>query len=147
MLRPATPLTLLLFIAFVLLLLSVLSTPIVHKIPLASFKGRDFGVFGYCTRGATCSGIQVGYSMFAPLVRSRMASSSPVGESGSARILCLILPLFASDWATARINAAIRWCGGHADPTMMQMPTRDLTAMKTRTSHFPRVHDLLCRRF
>lgn len=65
MLRPATPLTLLLFIAFVLLLLSVISTPIVHGIPLASFKGVDFGVFGYCKQGSACSGIQVGYSMFA----------------------------------------------------------------------------------
>lgn len=61
MLRPATPLTLLLLIAFVLLLLSVISTPIVDGIPLASYKGVDFGVFG-CSK---CPGIQVGYSMFA----------------------------------------------------------------------------------
>lgn len=61
MLRPATPLTILLFAAFALLLISVISTPIVKAIPLASFKGVDFGVFGFC-RGSKCSGIEIGYS-------------------------------------------------------------------------------------
>ena len=61
MLRPATPLSILLFVAFVLLLLSVISTPIVKGIPLATFDGIDFGVFGHC-RGSSCSGPQVGYS-------------------------------------------------------------------------------------
>ena len=60
MLRPATPLSILLFIAFVLLLLSVISTPIVKGIPLATFDGIDFGVFGYCT-GTQCHGPQIGY--------------------------------------------------------------------------------------
>ncbi|CAL8576323.1 hypothetical protein XPA_002210 [Xanthoria parietina] len=64
MLRPATPLTVLLFIAFVLLLLSVLSTPIIKSIPLASHKGVDYGVFGYCRsgQGGQCEGIKVGYA-------------------------------------------------------------------------------------
>lgn len=61
MLRPATPLTLLLFIAFVLLLISVISTPIVKGIPLASYEGVDFGVFGNC-KGKKCTGIKVGYT-------------------------------------------------------------------------------------
>lgn len=61
MLRPATPLTVLLLLAFVLLLLSVISTPIVKTIPLGSFEGADFGVFGFC-RNSRCSGIKVGYS-------------------------------------------------------------------------------------
>lgn len=61
MLRPATPLAILLFIAFVLLLLSVISTPIVKGIPLASFQGVQFGVFGYC-KGTQCTGVQVGYT-------------------------------------------------------------------------------------
>lgn len=61
MLRPATPLSVLLFVAFVLLLLSVISTPIVKAIPLATYQGTDFGVFGYC-KGSSCSGITVGYS-------------------------------------------------------------------------------------
>lgn len=62
MLRPATPLTVLLFAAFVLLLLSVISTPIIKAIPLASFKGVDFGVFGYCKQNGDCTGIKVGYA-------------------------------------------------------------------------------------
>lgn len=61
MLRPATPLTLLLFIAFVLLLISVISTPIVKGIPLASYAGVDFGVFGNC-KGKKCTAIKVGYT-------------------------------------------------------------------------------------
>ncbi|KAL8914355.1 MAG: hypothetical protein Q9171_000985 [Xanthocarpia ochracea] len=64
MLRPATPLTVLLFIAFVLLLLSVLSTPIVKSIPLATYKDVDYGVFGYCKNGpgGRCEGIRIGYA-------------------------------------------------------------------------------------
>lgn len=61
MLRPATPLTVLLFLAFVLLLLSVISTPIIKTIPLGSFEGADFGVFGFC-KNSKCSGAKVGYS-------------------------------------------------------------------------------------
>lgn len=60
MLRPATPLTVLLFAAFALLLISVLSTPIIKLIPLASFGGYDFGVFGFC-KGDACSDIEIGY--------------------------------------------------------------------------------------
>ncbi|KGO69871.1 Actin cortical patch SUR7/pH-response regulator PalI [Penicillium italicum] len=61
LLKPATPLAILLLIAFVLLLLSCLSTPIVRGIPLASFKDVDYGVFGYC-KGSTCTNIHVGYT-------------------------------------------------------------------------------------
>ena len=61
MLRPATPLTILLFAAFVLLMISVISTPIIKQIPLASYGGVDFGVFGYC-EASGCSPIEVGYS-------------------------------------------------------------------------------------
>lgn len=68
MLRPATPLSVLLFGAFGLLLLSVLSTPIIQAIPLSSFDGVNYGVFGFCKDG-DCSGIQIGYD---------------VGESSSA---------------------------------------------------------------
>jgi hypothetical protein len=62
MLRPATPLTVLLFAAFALLLISVISTPIVKGIPLASFGGVDFGVFGFCKEGGTCSNVGIGYN-------------------------------------------------------------------------------------
>ncbi|KAH7317620.1 SUR7/PalI family-domain-containing protein [Rhexocercosporidium sp. MPI-PUGE-AT-0058] len=61
MLRPATPLTILLFAAFFLLLISVLSTPIIKQIPLGSFEGVDFGVFGYC-KGSNCTSIEIGYN-------------------------------------------------------------------------------------
>ncbi|KAF1958746.1 pali-domain-containing protein [Byssothecium circinans] len=60
MLRPATPLSILFFAAFALLLLSTLSTPIIRGIPLATFKGVDFGVFGYCENGQ-CRGPMIGY--------------------------------------------------------------------------------------
>ncbi|KAI1851921.1 hypothetical protein JX265_008274 [Neoarthrinium moseri] len=61
MLRPATPLAILLFAAFALLLLSVLSTPIIKAIPLGSFEGVTFGVFGLCRRNGECSPIEIGY--------------------------------------------------------------------------------------
>ena len=60
MLRPATPLSILFFVAFVLLLLSTLSTPIIKAVPLATFEGVNFGVFGYCD-GDKCSGLRLGY--------------------------------------------------------------------------------------
>ena len=66
MLRPATPLSLLYLVAFVLLLLSTLSTPIIKAIPLATHGGVDFGVFGAC-KGTQCTGIQVGYNPDQPL--------------------------------------------------------------------------------
>lgn len=61
MLRPGTPLTVLLFAAFALLLLAVISTPIIEAIPLSDFGGVTYGVFGYCQNGKGCSGIGVGY--------------------------------------------------------------------------------------
>ena len=62
MLRPATPLTILFFVAFILLLLATISTPIVKAIPLASVNGVDLGVFGYCAPSG-CSSIKIGYSV------------------------------------------------------------------------------------
>ncbi len=61
MLRPATPLAVMLFAAFVLLLLSVLSTPLIKGIPLGSFQGFNFGVFGFCKPDGSCSGFELGY--------------------------------------------------------------------------------------
>lgn len=66
MLRPATPLSVLFFAAFVLLLLSTLTTPIIQAIPLATYQGVNFGVFGYC-QGDSCSGIRIGYSTGTPI--------------------------------------------------------------------------------
>lgn len=61
MVSPATPLSVLFLVAFVLLLLSTLSTPIIKSIPLASYQNVNFGVFGYC-QGGTCSDIGIGYT-------------------------------------------------------------------------------------
>jgi hypothetical protein len=61
MLRPATPLAIIFFLAFVLLLLSTISTPIIKQIPLGSYQGYDFGVFGWCN-GDRCEGPQIGYT-------------------------------------------------------------------------------------
>ena len=60
MIRAATPLSILLLIAFALELLAVLSTPIIHAIPLATYKQTSYGVFGFC-QGGTCTSINVGY--------------------------------------------------------------------------------------
>ena len=60
MIRAATPLSILLLIAFVLELLAVLSTPIIQAIPLASYQSTTYGVFGYCQAGS-CTSINVGY--------------------------------------------------------------------------------------
>lgn len=60
MLRPATPLSVLLFVAFVLLLLSVISIPITKFAPLGENKNVKYGVFGYC-QGDKCSKIGLGY--------------------------------------------------------------------------------------
>ncbi|KAF1838587.1 pali-domain-containing protein [Decorospora gaudefroyi] len=63
MLRPATPLSILFFIAFVLLLLATLSTPIIKSIPLATYRGIHFGVLGYCENGNSgCQGPMIGYN-------------------------------------------------------------------------------------
>ncbi|KAL7621583.1 regulator of ime2 [Parahypoxylon ruwenzoriense] len=71
MLRPATPLAVLLFAAFAMLLLAVLSTPIIKAIPLGTYKGVNFGVFGYCNNNdGQCSPIEIGYdtgNLFSPV--------------------------------------------------------------------------------
>jgi len=59
--RAATPATVFLIAAFVLLLLSVISVPITKSIALGSFNGVSFGVFGYCVNGK-CSSVQLGYN-------------------------------------------------------------------------------------
>lgn len=60
MLRPATPLTILLLAALALLVISVISTPIIKQIPLATYGDYSFGVFGYC-KGDVCSAKEIGY--------------------------------------------------------------------------------------
>lgn len=66
MLRPATPLSILFFVAFVLLLLSTLSAPIIRSIPIASYRGISFGVLGYCENNKPCEGPMIGYNTGMP---------------------------------------------------------------------------------
>ncbi|KAI0805107.1 pali-domain-containing protein [Xylaria sp. FL0064] len=92
MLRPATPLAILLFVAFVLLLLSVLSTPIIKAIPLGVYKSDDgvvnFGVFGYC-KASGCSPIEIGYdtSILAPQSSSEFDLPSSTRTTLSAILI------------------------------------------------------------
>lgn len=76
LLKPATPLTVLLLAAFALLLISVISTPIIKGIPLATFRNIDYGVFGYC-KGDQCTNAHVGYSTSSSSTES--LSRNPVG--------------------------------------------------------------------
>lgn len=62
MLRPATPLSIIFFVAFVLLLLSTLSTPIIKSIPLGRYQNYNFGVLGWCHDDGTCLSARLGYS-------------------------------------------------------------------------------------
>jgi hypothetical protein len=63
LLRPATPLAVVLFAAFALMLLAVLSTPVIEAIPLGQFEDVTFGVFGYCKSGDGCTPIGIGYDI------------------------------------------------------------------------------------
>ncbi|CZT04683.1 hypothetical protein WAI453_007742 [Rhynchosporium graminicola] len=89
MLRPATPLTILLFAAFFLLLISVLSTPIIKQIPLASFGGVDFGVFGYC-KGSNCTSIEIGYNT-ASLYTPEQTSSFDLPNETRATLSAILI--------------------------------------------------------
>lgn len=80
--RPATPLSILLFAAFALLLLSVLSTPVITSIHLASYKDIAFGVFGFCDARA-CSGVRVGYDMSTFLPWGLKVREAEIASAGS----------------------------------------------------------------
>ncbi len=106
MLRPATPLAVLLFAAFVLLLLSVISTPIVKAIPLARYRGVDFGVFGYC-RGSECSGVRVGYTTGTLMVQSRDLNYCCSGGSGINRKIRSTIAGWLNDYALEEIGLEV----------------------------------------
>ncbi|KAI9781203.1 MAG: regulator of ime2 [Peltula sp. TS41687] len=95
MLRPATPLSVLVFVAFVLLLLSVLSTPIIKSVKLGSFQGVDFGVFGFC-QGSRCSGVTVGYNPNSQFNSRRKTDFSlPPSARTSLSSLLIVHPIAA----------------------------------------------------
>ncbi|RDL31367.1 uncharacterized protein BP5553_09576 [Venustampulla echinocandica] len=91
MLRPATPLTVLLSAAFVLLLLSVLSTPVIKQIPLASFDGVSFGVFGFCKDGEPCSKIEIGYNFATVYGDSKSSSSFDLATSTRTTLSAILI--------------------------------------------------------
>ena len=74
--RAATPATVFLLAAFILLLLSCISVPITKTIALGAFNGVAFGVFGYCINGQGCSAVQLGYNPDQALQQANSASSS-----------------------------------------------------------------------
>ncbi|CAZ83768.1 unnamed protein product [Tuber melanosporum] len=92
-LRPATPLSILLFAAFALLLLSVLSTPVVTSIHLASYKDIAFGVFGFCDANK-CSGVKIGYDM-GSLSPANSDFSLPSNARNSLSNLLIVHPIAA----------------------------------------------------
>ncbi|RDW67676.1 hypothetical protein BP6252_09072 [Coleophoma cylindrospora] len=95
MLRPATPLSVLLLAAFGLLLVSVISTPIIKAIPLATFGGVDFGVFGFC-QGSKCSNIEIGYSTSSLFTATQAASFDlPTGTRATLSAILIVHPIAA----------------------------------------------------
>ncbi|KAM5346844.1 hypothetical protein ACJ41O_009849 [Fusarium nematophilum] len=93
MLRPATPLTVLLFAAFALLLLSVLSTPIIEAIPLSDFDGVTYGVFGFCESGKGCSGIGIGYDTGRLVGDNTQAFDLPSGVRNTLSAILIVHPV------------------------------------------------------
>lgn len=73
MIRPATILSVFVFVAFALLLIATLSTPVIKGIPLGSVDDVTFGVFGYC-QADSCSDFSIGYDP------SRIPRPPPPGE-------------------------------------------------------------------
>ncbi|PHH81734.1 hypothetical protein CDD82_82 [Ophiocordyceps australis] len=95
MLRPATPLSVLLLAAFVLLLLSVLSVPVTKIVPLGKFKEVTFGVFGYCQDNGECSGIRIGYDTRTLLDNENEAFDLPVGVRDTLSSILVVHPVAA----------------------------------------------------
>ncbi|KAJ5668342.1 uncharacterized protein N7477_006912 [Penicillium maclennaniae] len=91
LLKPATPLTILLLVAFALLLISCLSTPIIKGIPLATYSNVDYGVFGYC-QGDVCTNIHVGYK---DITSSGDEFNLPSGTRKSLSSILIIHPVAA----------------------------------------------------
>ncbi|KAF4965968.1 hypothetical protein FSARC_6277, partial [Fusarium sarcochroum] len=107
MLRPATPLTVLLFAAFALLLLAVISTPIIEAIPLSDFDGVTYGVFGYCQNGKGCSGIGVGYDTAKLVGDNTQAFDLPSGVRNTLSAILIVHPVAALITLIMTIMAAV----------------------------------------
>ncbi|KAM0356074.1 hypothetical protein ACHAPU_000468 [Fusarium lateritium] len=117
MLRPGTPLTLLLFAAFALLLLAVISTPIVKAIPLSEFGGVTYGVFGYCQNGKGCSGIGVGYDTAKLVGDNTQAFDLPSGVRDTLSAILIVHPVAALITLVMTIMAAVSHLHGPSHST------------------------------
>ncbi|WYZ39194.1 hypothetical protein EsH8_III_001108 [Colletotrichum jinshuiense] len=106
MLRPATPMSLLLFAAFALMLLSTLSTPIIKAIPLGSFKGVNFGVFGVCKADGSCTGIEIGYDT-SGLFQEKGAFDLPDSARNTLSAILIVHPVAALATLIMFILAAV----------------------------------------
>ncbi|KAI5464104.1 SUR7/PalI family-domain-containing protein [Mariannaea sp. PMI_226] len=95
MLRPATPLAILLLAAFALLLLSVLSTPIIKAIPLGEYKGVTYGVFGFCKSGAGCTNIGISYDAGQPFNDASGTFDLPSGVRNTLSAILIVHPVAA----------------------------------------------------
>ncbi|CAK7245353.1 MAG: regulator of ime2 [Sporothrix thermara] len=96
MIRPATPLTVMLFAAFALLLVSVLSTPLIKGIPLGSFEGYNFGVFGFCRPDGSCSDFELGYDTSSLFTSSESATFDlPVSTRTTLSTILVLHPVAA----------------------------------------------------
>ncbi|PFH59457.1 hypothetical protein XA68_12289 [Ophiocordyceps unilateralis] len=91
MVRPSTPLSVLLFAAFALLLASTISVPIVKVISLASFKGVNFGALGFC-RGDSCS-LSLGLNSAALLDNQNQAFKLPPNARDGISFALILHPV------------------------------------------------------
>ncbi|KAJ4140237.1 regulator of ime2 [Fusarium equiseti] len=117
MLRPGTPLTVLLFAAFALLLLAVISTPIIEAIPLSDFGGVTYGVFGYCQNGKGCSGIGVGYDTAKLVGDDAQAFDLPSGVRNTLSAILIVHPVAALITLVMTIMAAVSHLHGPSHST------------------------------
>lgn len=94
MVRPATPLSALLFAAFILLLLSVISIPLTKLVPLGEFKDVKYGVFGYC-QGDKCTKILLGYPTGGVLSDDAQSFDMPSSVRHTLSAILVIHPVAA----------------------------------------------------
>ncbi|KFA60801.1 hypothetical protein S40285_07746 [Stachybotrys chlorohalonatus IBT 40285] len=113
MIRPATPLTALLFASFALLLLSVLSTPVIQGIPLGEFQDITFGVFGSC-QGNRCSSISVGYDIESLTADDPGAFDLPNSVRSTLSAILIVHPVAALITLVMLIMAAVAHLHGPA---------------------------------
>ncbi|PHH76226.1 hypothetical protein CDD80_1712 [Ophiocordyceps camponoti-rufipedis] len=94
MFRPSTPLSVLLLAAFVLLLATTLSVPILKTIPLASFNDVNFGALGFC-KGDQCT-LTLGLDTAALLDNEKQAFAVPTSTRNAISFALVLHPIAAA---------------------------------------------------